>query len=113
MLARAEVAAGLARARVRSVLSQRGAEKALNAFRRDWPDMVHIEVSKAPMAQAKAMAWDHNLRGYDAVHLASAITWQEILPAPLTLATFDGELWEVTHAVGINSWPKNFGEVLG
>lgn len=103
MLARAEVAAGLARARARSVLSQGEAEKALNAFRRDWPDMVHIEVSEALMAQAEAMAWDHNLRGYDAVHLASAIIWQKILPASLTLATFDRELWEVTHAVGMNS----------
>jgi hypothetical protein len=38
------------------------------------------------------MACEHNLRGYDAMHLACGLIWQETLGIPVALASFDGQL---------------------
>jgi len=38
--------------------------------------------------------------GYDAVQLASALTWQESVGMEITLATFDTQLWTATRQVG-------------
>jgi hypothetical protein len=46
------------------------------------------------------------LRGYDAVQLASAVTWQESVGAAITLATFDRQLWDAGKQMGIHVWPK-------
>ena len=48
-----------------------------------------------------SLAWLHGLRGYDAVHLAAAMTWQDAFGMPVTLATFDRLLWKVAGQDGI------------
>ncbi len=53
------------------------------------------------------MAWDYGLRGYDAVHLASALYWQESLRQRVVLATFDRELWRAGEAAGLGVWPSS------
>ena len=45
-------------------------------------------------------------RGYDAVQLASALTWQEAVGAEITLATFDRRLWDAGKEAGIRIWPE-------
>ena len=57
------------------------------------------------------MAWDFDLRGYDAVHLAAALLWQETIGEPVTLATFDRQLWQAGGRAGLSVWPENFGQV--
>jgi hypothetical protein len=44
------------------------------------------------IARADILAWEHQLRGYDAVHLAAAVLWQEAIGAPVTMATFARQL---------------------
>jgi hypothetical protein len=56
--------------------------------------------------RAEALAWDHGLRGYDAVQLASAHIWQESLGTEIVLATFDRQLWEAAPNVGLKAWPE-------
>ena len=60
--------------------------------RNEWPDLMRVQVSEMIIAQAGAMAWDHGLRGYDAVQLAAAAAWQDAPGARVTLATFDRHL---------------------
>ena len=38
------------------------------------------------ITHADRLAWDHGLRGYDAVHLAAADLWQDALGEEVTLA---------------------------
>jgi hypothetical protein len=45
------------------------------------------------------------LRGYDAVQLASALTWQESVGTDIVLATFDQQLWEAAPKAGVKAWP--------
>ncbi|EDN65160.1 hypothetical protein BGP_6579 [Beggiatoa sp. PS] len=47
---------------------------------------------------AAEMVLTHNLRGFDAVHLASAIFLQEQLQQPLPFSTFDNRLRQAAIA---------------
>jgi hypothetical protein len=51
------------------------------------------------------LAWEHGLRGYDAVQLASALSWQESVGEEIVLATFDQQLWEAAKRTGLKAWP--------
>ena len=59
------------------------------------------------IARADTLAWDHGLRGYDAVHLAGAVLWQETLGEMVTVATFDRELWQAARRAGMMVWPTD------
>jgi predicted nucleic acid-binding protein len=105
IVSRAEVAAALAKA-VRSGLV--GDEVARNAQRRftgDWPDLVRVRVTEALAERAERLAWEFGLRGYDAVQLASALTWHESVGEDIVLATFDQQLWEAAKRAGLKPWP--------
>ncbi len=105
LLSRAEVAAALAKAVRLSLLPQAEAAAALRAFRSQWSDLARLPVTEVLMARADALAWDASLRGYDAVHLAAALSWQDSLAEPVTLATFDRRLWNAGSDVGLAVWP--------
>jgi hypothetical protein len=40
------------------------------------------------------------------VHLACALVWYEALDEPVTLATYDRELWRGAKASGLVPWPS-------
>jgi predicted nucleic acid-binding protein len=104
-ISRAEVAAALARSARTGVLPRGEAEAALQVFRAEWIDLVRLQLTEVVLAQADTLAWDMGLRGYDAVHLAVARFWQSSLGEPVTVATFDRQLWAATLAGGMAAWP--------
>jgi predicted nucleic acid-binding protein len=106
IVSRAEVAAALAKAARRGLLTQARARSAQRSFAGDWPDLVRVPVTDALVERAEALAWDHGVRGYDAVQLASALTWQESLGTEIVLATFDRQLWEAAPNAGLKAWPE-------
>ncbi len=57
------------------------------------------------VAQTDALSWEHSLWGYDAVHLATALFWQETLGEPLTLITYDRQLWEAARKSKLKVFP--------
>src|SRR2546423_1761207 len=56
---------------------------------------------------AAALAGDHGLRGYDAVQLAPALTWQESIGEDVVLGTFDDLLWKAGPEAGVRVWPES------
>jgi hypothetical protein len=60
---------------------------------------------ESTVERADALAWELDLRGYDAVHLASAMQWNDAMGETPLLATYDRELWGAAHAVGLQPWP--------
>ncbi len=86
-------------------LSQEDYGDALEEFRADWADYHRLPVTEPLVARADALACEHNLRGYDAIHLAAALTWQELLDLPVTLVTYDRELAEAARASGMAVLP--------
>ena len=106
LVSRAEVAAAFARAVRLGVLDDPGGRRAQRRFSREWPDLVRVPITEALVARAETVAWDHGLRGYDAVQLASALTWQESIGQDVVLATFDGQLREAASGAGLQVWPE-------
>lgn len=106
LVSRAEVASAFARAVRLGVLDADGGRRAQRRFAREWPDLVRVPVTEALVARAEALAWDYGLRGYDAVQLAAALTWQESIGQDVVLATFDRQLWETAAPTGLEAWPE-------
>lgn len=107
LVSRAEVAAALGKAVRVDALTHEEALSALQVFRNDWVDLVRVQVTEMLMARADLLAWDHGLRGYDAVQLASALAWQDALAEQVTMATFDKHLWTVAESVGLAAYPAD------
>ncbi len=105
LISRAEVSAAISRAARSKLVGRRGAEKALTSFRSEWDELAATEVTRSLVGKADALALEHGLRGYDAVHLASALLLHDHVGELVTLATFDRELWEAAPRVGLAVWP--------
>lgn len=106
-IVRAETSAALAKSvRMGNITREEGLA-ALQLFRSEWASMIHIQASENVIARADSMAWEYHLRGYDAIHLASAIVWQESLGRPVTMAVFDQKLWTVAEQVGLIPFPAD------
>jgi predicted nucleic acid-binding protein len=105
IVARAEVAAALAKAARVGLVTKDRARQAQRSFAGDWPDLVRVPVTEALVERAEVLAWDYGLRGYDAVQLASAITWQEAVGTEILLATFGQRLWKSAPKAGLKAWP--------
>jgi predicted nucleic acid-binding protein len=105
LIARAEVAATISKLIRMGSLYKDEALKTLKIFRQEWSELQRLQISETLIARADSLAWDHGLRGYDAVHLASAISWQEHIGESITLATFDRQLWDAGQAIGLLVWP--------
>jgi len=108
VVSRAEVAAALAKAVRTKLLSDEDARKAQRTFAGEWLNLARIPVSDALVARAETLAWDHALRGYDAVQLASALTWQESVGTEIVVATFAMQLWKAVRQAGMKVWPEHF-----
>ena len=106
LISRAEVAAALAKAVRAKLLDETGARAAQRAFTAQWNDIARIPVTEALVARADTLAWEHGLRGYDAVQLASAVLLQESLGTAVRLATFDRQLWDAARRAGFEPWPE-------
>lgn len=83
LITRAEVAAALARAVRVGVLDDVGGRRAQRRFSPEWPDLMRVPVTETLVARAEALAWEHGLRGDDAV-----------------------QLWEAAPHAGLRAWPE-------
>lgn len=109
LLLEVEMAAALGKAARLLRLEQDTLARAWEGFLRDWEAFARIEVSEPLVRRAAQLALEQSLRGYDSLHLASALTWQEYLGEPLILATFDRELWQAARVLGARPWPEGLG----
>jgi predicted nucleic acid-binding protein len=112
LICRAEIAAALAKAVRVDALTREEALASLQVFREEWPDLVRVQVTEMVVARADTFAWEHGLRGYDAVHLAAASLWQDAMSEPVTLSTFDRRLWKAAERVGLVLHPADLPTLL-
>lgn len=107
VVSRAEVSAALGKASRLKALTPRSAALAREAFQGEWPSLGRLPITESVVARADILSWELHLRGYDAVHLAVAALWQEMLGRPIVLATFDRQLWSASKEIGLVSWPES------
>lgn len=110
LIARAEMAAAISRLWRMKALNEAAAVRALAAFRSHWPTYARFPLHETTVARADELAWQYGLRGYDAVHLASAVLWQEYLSEPVTLATYDRRLGDAARTAGLAVLPDVGGD---
>jgi predicted nucleic acid-binding protein len=101
-----EIASAMARTVRNGYISSEEGQKAWKAFQQDWPFIAQQTISTQLVERAASLAWKYRLRGYDSIHLAAAMVWQDALTTPVTLATFDRELWQAAHEAGLVVWPE-------
>ncbi len=105
LLTRAETPAAICRAQRLGWIDEKLGEQALALFQTEWESLGRLPINEATVRRAESLARRHNLRGYDAVHLACALIYQESLGLPINLATFDRELWQAGQAEGLALLP--------
>ncbi|MFH1043482.1 MAG: type II toxin-antitoxin system VapC family toxin [Pseudomonadota bacterium] len=106
VISRAEVSAAFAKAVRVKFVARDAAATAMKLFAADWTHFIRLQLTETLAARAASLAWEHGLRGYDAVHLATALVWHETLGQPVLVATFDRQLWQAAQATGLIAWPK-------
>lgn len=107
LITRVEMAAALAKAERMKWINSEEAEQAWEEFLLDWRDVAVIEIEDLIVTRASNLAWDFGLRGYDAMHLATALVWGETLNQEITLSTFDRQLWQAAKRYGLPVWPED------
>ena len=109
LITRVEVPAALKKAVRTGAMDPDEAEEAHRAFLEDWPDLTRIGVTDALAARAGDLAWRHDLRAYDAVQLAAALTWRderEDVEDELVFACYDRDLRGAATAENLPVWPE-------
>lgn len=85
-----EAAAALARRHRLGGLTRRQLTRALSQLGHAWPDYFALDIDER---RAARLAVTHGLRGFDAVHLAAALTVRDALgPDGVAFTSFDAEL---------------------
>jgi len=84
IVTRVEVSAAFKKLERVGSLRPADARNCLETFRSDWPDFFRVTLTDAVVTLADSAAWDHDLRGYDAVQLASALQWKSALADDVT-----------------------------
>jgi predicted nucleic acid-binding protein len=98
ILSYAEGRAALAAARRQGRLEEDGHAEALAAFKELQKDLITVGVDSDLARRAGQHAEDLDLRGYDAVHLATAL---ELGDEEVVLVTWDRDLARATEQVGL------------
>jgi predicted nucleic acid-binding protein len=98
ILSYAEGRAALAAARRQSRLGENEHAQALAAFEELQADLVTVGVDRDLARRAGKHAEDLGLRGYDAVHLATAL---ELGDEEIVVVTWDRDLARATEEVGL------------
>jgi predicted nucleic acid-binding protein len=105
----AEAQAGFAKAARTAALAPEEADRARVIFLGQWPDFVHVPVSGDLALSAGQLAVRHGLRGYDSIHLASALFFAFAVQDAVDFATFDRSLWRAGESEGLRAWPPALG----
>jgi predicted nucleic acid-binding protein len=102
-----EMSAAIQKAVRMDVVSSKLAKEIWKDFLEDWEAFTRLRVTAATIQKASDIAWKYGLRGYDSLHLAAAMLWQENLGMKLTFAAFDHDLWLAGNKADLESWPSD------
>ena len=97
-----EARAALARRRRESAITRGALARAVTALDRDLGRFVVVELSAKCARRAGQLAERRALRGFDAIHLASALEMEELTGAAPRFCCFDDRLREAASAEGLS-----------
>ena len=89
LIAYAEARAAFARRYKENAFPDRDYKRLRSRFESDWKNFLSIQVTREIVRMAGELAEKHGLRGFDAIHLASAMTLREKLASRVTFSCYD------------------------
>jgi predicted nucleic acid-binding protein len=104
-LTRLEAISVFAKAITLRTLSDRQAARCKKIFLRDCPQFCLVTLTDSILKSAEGIAWEYRIRMYDALHLASALVWRQMLSCPVCLATFDDVMWKIAQLMDFQVFP--------
>lgn len=107
VLTKVEMASAIQRAIRATGSSSTNATIAWQDFLDDWQAFTRLRITTGIIERAADIAWKHRLRGYDSLHLAAALLWQESLDANVVFAAFDQELLQASQKAGLEPWSQD------
>lgn len=105
IVARTEVAAGIARAQRMGRITGTESQVALGSMAAYWPSLARSGVDEELALTAGELALRHELRAYDAIHLATALRFAAVSASAPTFATADRQLAQAAQRCGLAVWP--------
>ncbi|RJX24930.1 MAG: PIN domain-containing protein [Dethiobacter sp.] len=105
-VAYAEARAAFARSRREGILTEIDYEDIRENFQEDWTSYFSLEVTDRIIMKTGKLVERYCLRGFDAIHLASAIVLAESLKEEeLLTGCWDARLWEAFRKAGFKIIP--------
>ena len=101
VVAYAEARAAFARLRRERPASGKRHRERVGQLDRDWDRYALVELTAAVVRSAGELAEQHSLRGFDAIHLASALWLKSAHTGDLAFAAFDRTLTAGAKAAGL------------
>jgi len=80
-------------------------DKLVNAFHLDWETFIRVEVNDDLNETIHKVVAKHPLRGFDAIHLASAMITHERINDAFLFACFDQKLINGAQMEGLTTFP--------
>nr|HDM99737.1 PIN domain-containing protein [Deltaproteobacteria bacterium] len=71
-------------------------------FDKDWNSYLVLNVTEIMIRLAGGLAEKHALRGFDAIHLASALILRKELSSPIVFSCFDDKLQKASKCENLN-----------
>ena len=103
-VAYAEAMASMHRKKREADLADSLIRKIVDSFRRDWVSFIRVEVNDELNGYIDRVVEGYPLRGFDAIHLASAIVIHERLPEDFVFACFDDRLASAAQSEGLETF---------
>ena len=103
-VAYAETMATIYRKKKEEGLDSKIIQKIRTAFKSDWNALIRVEVTEDLNQYIDKVLKRHFLRGFDAVHLASALIINERFPGKFFFGCFDQKLNQAARLEGFESF---------
>jgi uncharacterized protein len=102
----AETMASIYRKKREAGLREALIRRIVESFLADWKSFIRVELTEDLNKYIHKIVMEHPLRGFDAIHLASARVVQEKLPEDFVFACFDVGLARAAQSEGFNTFPR-------
>ena len=89
-------------------VEQRLFKSVLMSFEKDWRSFIHVDVNNDLNETIERLAIAHPLRGFDVIHLASALIVYEKIQGAFIFACYDKRLIKAAKEEGLDTFPEDF-----
>jgi predicted nucleic acid-binding protein len=100
-----EARSALARGFREEMLTEKDYRLVVTVLQQDWSRYLALDVTDSLVWLAGDLAEQHRLRGFDAVHLAAALSLKAQVKSQVVAACWDVRLWDAMSAVGLEVLP--------